>query len=121
MKWFDWIFKKEKLQKLNCGCFNTETGEFKQGYKNETGDVIYIPEGTQGLWSEPEYIGCATQWQEWAYIWSDKYHRQEWKRPIYKETNNFSKKSRYFYINADNIHRYMVPEAFEKDGTIILI
>ena len=38
IEWLYKIFKKEKLEKLNCGSINTGTGEFKRGYRKENGE-----------------------------------------------------------------------------------
>lgn len=126
-KFTRWLNEKMNPQRecnpkhIQFGSVNTETGEFFEGYIDKSGDMKYRPTGrAENVWSEPVYENIVTEWRVSRPLFG-KETRYEWQRPMYKSTNRYTGKSRYFYTNIDGENVYLIAEAYERDGSIVRI
>ena len=121
MKIFNFFKKKPIGEKLNCGSINTETGEFSRGYMVD-GKIVYKYESTDNVWGEPVYHSVVTRtWeQDVGSLFSTVMRKFSDKVALYKETNRYNDKNRYFF-RYNHCKNYIDTDAFEKSNTIILV
>ncbi len=123
-----------KIENCSFGSIDTNTGEFKSGRINNSGEMYYknpLPwykrifgfKSFVNLWEPADYVCTFTRTDNYLsnpIFGESKILRNSYEIALYRERNVFSLKYRYFYID-ENARVYVNPDALEKDWKIVLI
>ena len=121
---------------ISFGCIDGETGEFKKGYIDKSGNMKYknpLPwykkifgkKEIHDLWGSPEYVGYVSK--EFKLIGmgifngGQNYGNYTNYYTLYKEKNKFNNKYRYYMMFNGKLYSYIDSNAYEKNGLIIEI
>ena len=123
-----------KIENCSFGSIDTNTGEFKSGRINNSGEMYYknpLPRYKRifgfksfvNIWESADYVGTFTRTENYLsnpMFGESKFLRNSREIALFRERNVFSFKYRYFYIE-DGQRVYVNSDAFEKDWKIVLI
>lgn len=119
----------------SCGIVDTNTGEFKEGYTDRKGNLVYrnpLPwwkrllgmKSKEKLWGEWEYLTTRQGQQtllEGGMFCKTQYHEWDVSIHIYQQIHRYTGAKRYYAKTSSGMVSDIDTRAYEREGRVVTI